>query len=161
MRTAIRLAVFAAVVVVIALTLAPPVEGQALRVASQPMAVARVDAPRFQSPTPAPAPAVDLSGTYVGTLTREGGQGADDGMIVVGREAGATTVTAGPSADLQWPAVKVEQSGATLRFEVVPPGDVPRVFQFDVTVEGWKMTGKATMVQDDMTSTAVVAFTKQ
>lgn len=157
MHTATRLLIFAAVVIAIALTIAPPISGQTI---APTLRLARtVGLTQLPSP-PAARDSVDPSGTYVGTVTPDGGA-ADGGMIVIRRDNGALVVTAGPSADQQFPADKVDHAGDVLRFQLVPPGDEPRLIEFDVKIEGWKMTGVATMTREGEKSTARLAFTKQ
>lgn len=154
MRTITRLLIFAAIVLVISLTIAPPVAGQALARVPWPGATAMVR----QLPTP---PAVDVTGTYLGTLTPDGEGGPDNGMIVIRREKDALVVTAGPNAEQQFVAEKVTQTGSAVTFDIAPPGDVPRIISFALKVEGWKLSGVATMNRDGQQSTARVDFTKQ
>lgn len=158
MRTAISLLIFTAIVVVIALTIAPPVAGQTLPAADHPFRVRAVETLHLRAPV---RPAIDLSGTYVGTVSPDGGQ-SDNGVIVVGRRNGLLNAAAGPHAEQLIRAQKVEQVGDVIRFELVPPDEVPRTIAFELKIEGEKMSGTATMTRDGVEiARARLDFAKQ
>src|SRR5690606_7135104 len=120
MRTAIRLAVFATIVLVIALTLAPPVAGQVLDAAvAGPLAPGAGN--MRQLPPPAPA---DPSGIYSGTITPAATEEPPvNGTIVVRLDAGTLVVTAGPDTEQQYESQNVVREGDAVTFDVLPPGD--------------------------------------
>jgi len=151
MRNSVRLLIFSAIVSMIALTLAPPVGTSAGANAASPQAPA------------APAAAADLSGTYVGTITPDvPGELPDSGMIIIRREGETLVVTAGPGVEMQYPSQKVMRTPGGLTFEIaVDGGDVARVLQFDLKVEGAQMSGSIAMLRDGTRASGRLAFTRQ
>jgi hypothetical protein len=151
MPNAIRLFVFAAIVAIIALTLAPPV-GTSAGITAAPSQASAV-------PT---APA-DLSGTYVGTITPDvPGELPDSGMIIIRREGETLVVTAGPGIEMQYPSQKVMRTPGGLTFEIEVAGeDATRVLQFDLKVDGAQMSGSIAMLRDGTRASGRLAFTRQ
>lgn len=158
MRAVIRVPVFGSASIVMALALAAPVAGQTLSMAVTPFPAATVETLHLRPPVRA---AIDLSGTYAGIVTPIGGQ-SDNGVIVVGRRNGLLHVTAGLDAERQLRTQKVEQVGDVIRFQLVPPDDVPRTIAFELKIEGDRMSGTATMMRDGVeVALARLDFTKQ
>jgi hypothetical protein len=146
MRTSIRLLIFAAIVAVIAFTVAPPVRTSAEAETQQ-----------------APAVPADVTGTYVGSITPDTpGELPDSGMIVVRRDGETLVVTAGPDAETQYPTSKVVRTAAGLSFELTVAGDdATRVLQFDLKIEGREMTGTIAVMRDGIRSGGRLAFARQ
>lgn len=158
MRTAIRLAVFAAIVLVIALTLAPPLAGQVLdAVVVGPLAPGARDMQQL----PAPAPA-DPSGTYSGTVTPAvAAEPPVNGTIVVRLHAGTLVVTAGPDIEQQFDAQDVVREGDAITFDVLPPGDGSPLLRFAVRIDGRKLTGTVSRILNGGTMTGSLDFSRQ
>lgn len=107
--------------------------------------------------------AQDISGTYTGTLKAQTPDGPQEGpgTIVLKMDGEKLNVTAGPLPDQQLPGTKVERSGDSIKFEIAPPGDGPRVMRFAVTVKDGKLTGEVTMTRGDETRTGKLDLVKQ
>jgi hypothetical protein len=149
MRTTIRLFIFAAIVTVITLTLAPPVR-----------TAGRVET--FDIRQEAAAASDALTGTYTGAIAPDvPGDMPDRGTIVVGRSGERWTASAGPDAGTQFEAGTVVRTADGLAFEVALDGGEGRVLRFDLKVEGRRMTGTVALRRDGGQSTGRIDFAKQ
>jgi hypothetical protein len=107
--------------------------------------------------------AEDLSGTYSGIMkagTPEGPR-EERGTIVIKQSGEKLAVTAGPTAEEQYPAAKVERNGELLGFEVTPPGEPVKTLRFEVTVRAGKIAGKVSSSSGGQSLDAQIEFTKQ
>ncbi len=107
--------------------------------------------------------AQDLSGTYTGIMKADTPDGPREerGTIVLKQSGEKLAVTAGPSAEEQYSAAKVERNGELLRFEVTPPGEPVKVLQFDVIVRAGKIAGKVRSNSGNQSTVAQLEFHKQ
>jgi hypothetical protein len=146
MPTSIRLMVFAGVVALIAVTIAPPVRSSA----------------RVERQHTSPAPVDSLLGTYAGTITADTpGDMPDGGTIVLRRDGVVLVVTAGPDAGTQLPSEKVARTERGVSFEVTLPGEPVSVLRFDLAIDGPAMTGAIVAVIDGRTMNGRLAFARQ
>jgi len=106
--------------------------------------------------------AQDIAGTYTGTLTAETPEGGQGGpaTVVIRQEGPTLSITAGPQPDQQRPASKVIRTGNQLKFEIHPPGDVPRTMSFVLILKDGRLTGDVTLTQEGETRRAKLDVTK-
>lgn len=153
MRTTIRLSVFAAIVSLITVFVAPVRAG--------------IDAADGASaavlPSAGAGPAEeDLLGNWTGTILPQGAADAlDGGIISISRDISGFAVTVGPNARVRFPSKRVARTEQGLRFEVWLPGDETRLLVYELNVDGPSMTGHVTFVRHGVTEPASVAFVRQ
>lgn len=104
-----------------------------------------------------------IAGTYSGIMEADtpGGTPDERGTIVLKQDGEKLVVTAGPSAEEQLPATKLERDGDSLKFEIAPGGDSGKRLQFEVTVREGKITGRVKVIDGDRTIIGKLEFSRQ
>jgi hypothetical protein len=106
------------------------------------------------------ASAVDVSGTWSGTLKITGpdGQTQDDTIhLILKQDGGKLNGTAGPSAGEQLPIEKGAVEGNRVTMEVpLPQG----AFKFDIALEGDRLKGDVTLAAGGQTMKAKMDATR-
>jgi hypothetical protein len=103
------------------------------------------------------AMAADVTGKWSGTISPEGHDPSNAYLIV--KQSGATlTGSAGPDEGQQWPLTNGKIEGNKITGDVTSPDGV--VYKVELTVDGDRMTGRATAIRDGETMKAKLELSR-